>query len=176
MSPPTLTRPSWERVHAWAAAAGCARAGPLTRAACRRAKFGPYLAKSQRGMFWANGWPQEPPTCPYPGHCSEHHRWPGKETWSPSQRPMGHLGVGLSGGEKGAWTMASDAVPAADQNHHWHSPLRPGHPNTRPAHPQPSGAIRRGGRTQFRIPSWGHRNCPHSSCLQAWSQLATFSS
>lgn len=43
--------------------------------------------------------------------------------------------------------MASDAVPAADQNHHWHSPLRPGHPNTCPAHPQLSGAIRRGGRT-----------------------------
>lgn len=53
----------------------------------------------------------------------------------------------MSGGEKGPWTMASDAVPAADQNHHWHSPLRPGHPNTCPAHPQPSGAIRRGGRT-----------------------------
>lgn len=66
---------------------------PLTRVACGRARFGPYLANSQRRMSWANGcWPQEPSATPYSGHWSEHHRWPRKKMWSPSQSPLGHFG------------------------------------------------------------------------------------
>ncbi|XP_032157340.1 uncharacterized protein LOC116566852 isoform X2 [Mustela erminea] len=121
--------------------------------------------------------PQEPLAPPYPGHWSEHHRWPGKETWSPSQSPMKHLGVRWPSGDPAGAGSVDCGLG------YWPCPRPrtvPGilfqgleTPTTTLPGPHSSGSVRRGGR-HIQNSFLGPEKLSGQN-MQAWSQPATSS-